>query len=40
MKKLIVCMMLVMGLALVPAKSNAQIYELERLILDIEKLLQ
>src|SRR5450432_3294835 len=40
MKKWIVSLMLVMGLALVPTKSNAQIYELERLILDIEKLLQ
>src|SRR5450432_4601488 len=40
MKKWIVSLMLVMGLALVPTKSNAQIYELERLILDIEKLSQ
>src|SRR5258708_3659277 len=40
MKKLIVCMMLMVGLTLVPTKSNAQVYELERLILDIEKLLQ
>src|ERR1700686_795272 len=38
MKKLLVCFILVVFAGLLPTKSSAQIYELERLILDIEKL--
>ena len=40
MKKILVCLLLVAGLGFIPVKSNAQLYELERLVLDIEKLLQ
>jgi len=40
MKKILFCLLLTTGLGFVPQKSNAQLYELERLILDIEKLLQ
>src|SRR6202790_1438984 len=40
MKKILICFLLVGGFGLIPVKSSAQVYELERLILDIEKLLQ
>src|ERR1700722_5334440 len=40
MKKILICFLLIMGFGFIPVKSNAQLYELERLILDIEKLLQ
>ncbi len=40
MKKILICILLAGGLGLVPARSNAQAYELARLVLDIEKLLQ
>ncbi len=40
MKKILVCLLLTMGLGFAPVKSEAQAYELARLILDIEKLLQ
>src|SRR6202790_3215132 len=40
MKKILICFLLVAGFGSIPVKSNAQVYELERLILDIEKLLQ
>jgi hypothetical protein len=40
MKKIIICLTFVAGFSFAPVKSNAQLYELERLILDIEKLLQ
>jgi hypothetical protein len=40
MKKIWFCLLLVIGFGFIPAKSNAQLYELERLILDIEKLAQ
>jgi hypothetical protein len=40
MKKILVCLALVLGLECMPVKSEAQAYELARLILDIEKLLQ
>lgn len=40
MKKILVCFALVLGLECMPVKSEAQAYELARLVLDIEKLLQ
>jgi hypothetical protein len=40
MKKIFVCLTLMLGLEFMPVKSEAQAYELARLILDIEKLLQ
>src|SRR5580693_10710952 len=40
MKKILVCLALFFGLEFIPVKSEAQAYELARLILDIEKLLQ
>ena len=40
MKKILVCLALVLGLEFMPVKSEAQAYELARLVLDIEKLLQ
>lgn len=40
MKRTIQILLLIIGLDLVSVKSNAQAYELERLILDIEKLAQ
>jgi hypothetical protein len=40
MKKILICLLLTIGLGFVPVKSNAQAYELARLVLDIEKLLQ
>jgi hypothetical protein len=40
MKKIFFCLLFTTCLGFVPQKSNAQVYELERLILDIEKLLQ
>jgi hypothetical protein len=40
MKRIILIMFVVIAIALMPAKSNAQVYELERLVLDIEKLAQ
>ena len=40
MKKILVCLTLVLGFELMPVKSEAQAYELARLVLDIEKLLQ
>jgi len=40
MKKILVCLTLMLGLEFMPVKSDAQAYELARLILDIEKLLQ
>ena len=40
MKKILICLALVIGLECMPAKSEAQAYELARLVLDIEKLLQ
>src|ERR1700676_3213647 len=40
MKKILVCLALFLGLEFMPVKSEAQAYELARLILDIEKLLQ
>ena len=40
MKKILICLVLSLGIGFVPIKTNAQVYELERLILDIEKLVQ
>ncbi len=40
MKKILVCLAFVVGLGSIPVKSEAQAYELARLVLDIEKLLQ
>jgi hypothetical protein len=40
MKKILVCLALLIGLEFMPVKSEAQAYELARLVLDIEKLLQ
>jgi hypothetical protein len=40
MKKIWICLVLLLGSAFIPVKSDAQVYELERLVLDIEKLLQ
>src|ERR1700676_2897778 len=40
MKRILACLLIVFGIGLVPVKASAQIYELERLVLDIEKLLQ
>lgn len=40
MKKILICLVLSLGIGIVPIKTNAQVYELERLILDIEKLVQ
>ncbi len=40
MKKIWICLCLLFSIELMPVKSNAQAYELERLVLDIEKLLQ
>ncbi len=40
MKKMWICLLLLFSTELIPVKSNAQAYELERLVLDIEKLLQ
>jgi hypothetical protein len=40
MKKILFCLTLVIGFEFVPVKSKAQAYELARLVLDIEKLLQ
>src|SRR5579862_7154283 len=40
MKKIWICLVLLLGSVSIPVKSKAQAYELERLVLDIEKLLQ
>lgn len=40
MKKILVCVAFILGLEFIPVKSEAQAYELARLVLDIEKLLQ
>jgi hypothetical protein len=40
MKKILFCLTLVLGFEFMPVKSEAQAYELARLVLDIEKLLQ
>src|ERR1700687_4747492 len=40
MKAVLICLMMVLGIGFIPVKANAQLYELERLILDIEKLAQ
>ncbi len=40
MKKIIICILFVLGISFAPVKASAQAYELERLILDIEKLAQ
>ncbi|HSZ33026.1 MAG TPA: hypothetical protein VK772_06930 [Puia sp.] len=40
MKKIWICLVLLLGSVFIPVKSKAQAYELERLVLDIEKLLQ
>ena len=40
MKKILVCLALGLGSACMPLRSEAQAYELARLVLDIEKLLQ
>lgn len=37
---MMICLLISMGFGFAPAKANAQAYELERLILDIEKLAQ
>jgi DNA repair ATPase RecN len=39
-KKFWICFVMVAGSAIAPVKTHAQVYELERLLLDIEKLLQ
>jgi len=40
MKRIILLLLLITGINLLPCKGTAQVYELERLILDIEKLAQ
>jgi hypothetical protein len=40
MKKTLICLAIFFGFGCLPFKSQAQLYELERLILDIEKLAQ
>jgi hypothetical protein len=40
MKKILFCLTLIIGIESVPVKTEAQAYELARLVLDIEKLLQ
>ena len=40
MKGIMICLLVTMGIGFVPVKASAQAYELERLVLDIEKLSQ
>jgi hypothetical protein len=40
MKRITLLLLLITGISLLPSRGNAQAYELERLILDIEKLVQ
>jgi hypothetical protein len=40
MKRKLILFVILIGLGLLPVKGNAQVYELERLVLDIEKLAQ
>ena len=40
MRSKMICLLLALGIGFLPAKASAQVYELERLILDIEKLSQ
>ncbi|HMH35209.1 MAG TPA: hypothetical protein VK543_19370 [Puia sp.] len=40
MKNKLICLLLVLGVGIMPIKTSAQLFELERLALDIEKLLQ
>src|ERR1700730_2101015 len=40
MKGKLICLLLAVSIGFAPVKGSAQVYELERLVLDIEKLLQ